>query len=418
MGERQTGPTDREMKKLMRLKRTARGAMAVMILCLVLVFVAMLLKDNLGLGIPEFVPAIPIILVLVMTPVYIHFQEKAKRQQAAMGGVRTPDEVAKEQEKERRRAEEVNRLVSTPGAVDRRLARLAGLYRFCQWNINVGLVGILLALVVILVHTFVIEISMSYLAVFAIALSLVLVIGMVGTFLVQKQQKKLSLHYTPEVLEAVLDRVELYDHKGSVDHGYLWEDFSYPEREWVGPCSDHVKGVLKGMPIEFSEFCFQYEHVTRDKDGSIKRETRTSFNGMMVVCRHGFRLKNKVTLTQFTPFRHALRTESMDFNSVWSIREDAGQDAFYILTPHYMEKLMALSRDKWMKMGIQFRPNGTLLIVMRDVDFFEAETAKNVTELKEKLKNELLGLADTMERVGAATLEETAAQQEEGEGAT
>ena len=108
----------------------------------------------------------------------------------------------------------------------------------------------------------------------------------------------------------------------------------------------------------------------------------------------------------------------MDFNSVWSTREDAGQDAFYILTPHYMEKLIALDQDKWMKMGIQFQPNGTLLIVMRDVDFFEAETAKNVTELKEKLKNELLGLADTMERIGAVTLEEIAAQQEEGEGAT
>lgn len=43
--------------------------------------------------------------------------------------------------------------------------------------------------------------------------------------------------------------------------GYLWEDFSYPEREWVGPCSDHVRGVLKGMPLEFSEFCFQYSRT-------------------------------------------------------------------------------------------------------------------------------------------------------------
>ena len=94
----------------------------------------------------------------------------------------------------------------------------------------------------------------------------------------------------------------------------------------------------------------------------------------------------------------------MEFNSVWSVREDAGQDAFYILTPHYMEKLVALDRDKWMKMGIQFQPNGTLLIVMRDVDFFEAEESKSADELKEKLKNELLDLADTMERIGAATL--------------
>ena len=219
MRERQTEPTDQEMKKLMGMKRIARGAMGVMILCLVLVFVALLLK-NAGVDIADTAGVVLTVLLFAMALIYYHFHEKAKRQQAAMGVDRTPDEVAKEREKERKRVEEVNRLVSTPGAVDRRLARLAGLYRFCQWNINVGLVGILLALVVILVHTFVIEISMSYLAVFAIALSLVLVIGMVGTFLVQKQQKKLSLHYTPEVLEAVLDRVELYDHKGSVDHGY------------------------------------------------------------------------------------------------------------------------------------------------------------------------------------------------------
>ena len=52
------------------------------------------------------------------------------------------------------------------------------------------------------------------------------------------------------------------------------------------------------------------------------------------------------------------------------------------------------------------------------MDFFEVDEAKSTEELKEKLKNELLGLADTMERIGAVTLEEIAAQQEEGEGAT
>lgn len=276
----------------------------------------------------------------------------------------------------------------------------------------------LLAAVAALIHQFVTELPMPLVVVLAIVTSIFIVVGVLGSLWVKKKQKDLSLHYTPKVLEAVLDRVDLYDHRGSVDHGYLWEDFSFPRREWVGPCGDHVKGVLKGMPIEFSEFCFQYETVERDKDGKTTREVHTSFSGMMVISRHGFRLNNKVTLTQFSHFHHALGTESVDFNSAWSIREDAGQDAFYILTPHYMEKLMALSRDKWMKMGIQFRPDGTLLIVMQDVDFFEVDEAKSTEELKEKLKNELLGLADTMERIGAVTLEEIAAQQEEGEGAT
>ena len=276
----------------------------------------------------------------------------------------------------------------------------------------------LLAAVAALIHQFVTEVPTPLIMVLAIATSIFIVVGTFGGSWVKKKQKDLSLHYTPEVLEAVLDRLELYDHRGSVDHGYLWEDFSFPRREWVSPCADHVKGVLKGMPLEFSEFSFQYETVERDKDGKIKREVHTSFTGMMVVCRHGFRLENKVTLTQISPFSPALKTESEEFNRAWSVKEESGHDAFYILTPHCMEKLMALSRDKWMKMGIQFQPGGTLLIVMQDVDFFEAEESKSADELKEKLKNELLDLADTMERIGAATLEEIAAQQEEGEGAT
>ena len=414
MGERQTGPTDREMKKLMGMKRTARWSRAAMIASIVLLFGFPILCSALRIDIPGLVFVALFLLMFLMLIVSEITKGRAQRQQAAMGVSRTPDEL----EADRKKAEKVSRLAASPEAVDRRLARLAGLNRFCQWNLRAGVAGMLLAAVAALIHQFVTELPMPLVVVLAIVTSIFIVVGVLGSLWVKKKQKDLSLHYTPKVLEAVLDRVDLYDHRGSVDHGYLWEDFSFPRREWVGPCGGHVKGVLKGMPIEFSEFCFQYETVERDKDGKTTREVHTSFSGMMVVCRHGFRLNNKVTLTQFSHFHHALGTESVDFNSAWSIREDAGQDAFYILTPHYMEKLMALSRDKWMKMGIQFRPDGTLLIVMQDVDFFEVDEAKSTEELKEKLKNELLDLADTMERIGAATLEEIAAQQEEGEGAT
>ena len=414
MREKQTEPRDREMEKLMQLKRAARWTQVGLVVSIILLFGLPILSVELELGLPTAVFPLLFLLVFVMLIVSELAKGRAKKKQAAMGVSRTPDEL----EADRKKAEKVSRLAASPEAVDRRLARLAGLNRFCQWNLRAGVAGMLLAAVAALIHQFVTELPIPLVVVLAIVTSIFIVVGVLGSLWVKKKQKDLSLHYTPKVLEAVLDRVDLYDHRGSVDHGYLWEDFSFPRREWVGPCGDHVKGVLKGMPIEFSEFCFQYETVERDKDGKTTREVHTSFSGMMVVCRHGFRLKNKVTLTQFSHFHHALGTESVDFNSAWSIREDAGQDAFYILTPHYMEKLMALSRDKWMKVGIQFRPDGTLLIVMQDVDFFEVDEAKSTEELKEKLKNDLLDLANTMERVGAATLEETAAQQEEGEGAT
>ena len=88
MRERQTEPTDQEMKKLMGMKRIARGAMVVMILCLVLVFVALLLK-NAGVDIADTAGVVLTVLLFAMALIYYHFHEKAKRQQAAMGVDRT-----------------------------------------------------------------------------------------------------------------------------------------------------------------------------------------------------------------------------------------------------------------------------------------------------------------------------------------
>ena len=275
MCEKQTEPRDREMEKLMQLKRAARWTQVGLVVSIILLFGLPILSVELELGLPTAVFPLLFLLVFVMLIVSELAKGRAKKKQAAMGVSRTPDEL----EADRKKAEKVSRLAASPEAVDRRLARLAGLNRFCQWNLRAGVAGMLLAAVAALIHQFVTELPIPLVVVLAIVTSIFIVVGVLGSLWVKKKQKDLSLHYTPKVLEAVLDRVDLYDHRGSVDHGYLWEDFSFPRREWVGPCGDHVKGVLKGMPIEFSEFCFQYETVERDKDGKTTREVHTSFSG-------------------------------------------------------------------------------------------------------------------------------------------
>lgn len=396
MGERQTGPRDREMEKLMQLKCAARWSRAAMIASIVLLFGFPILCSALRIDIPGLVFVALFLLMFLMLIVSEITKGRAQRQQAAMGVSRTPDEL----EADRKKAEKVSRLAASPEAADRRLARLAGLNRFCQWNLRAGVAGMLLAAVAALIHQFVTELPMPLVVVLAIVTSIFIVVGMLGGLWVKKKQKDLSLHYTPKVLEAVLDRVDLYDHRGSVDHGYLWEDFSYPGREWVGPCSDHVKGVLKGMPIEFSEFCFQYETVERDKDGKTTREVHTSFSGMMVISRHGFRLNNKVTLTQFSHFHHALGTESVDFNSAWSIREDAGQDAFYILTPHMMEHILTMDQRAGGDIYLRFLKEGKVHVAVHSRrDHFEAGSLEyvKVSELLQRFRDEIRYVTDLID---------------------
>ena len=104
MGERQTGPTDREMKKLMGMKRTARWSRAAMIASIVLLFGFPILCSALRIDIPGLVFVALFLLMFLMLIVSEITKGRAQRQQAAMGVSRTPDEL----EADRKKAEKVS----------------------------------------------------------------------------------------------------------------------------------------------------------------------------------------------------------------------------------------------------------------------------------------------------------------------
>ena len=114
-------------------------------------------------------------------------------------------------------------------------------------------------------------------------------------------QKQIANNYARIVLDRLMDRLDTFDHGKHVDKYYLNQDFGFPRYDCTGFCGDYVRGVLRGVPMEFCEFELQEEHVTEDSDGDTDVSYETVFYGIIVVCRHGLALSDAKTPTKPIP---------------------------------------------------------------------------------------------------------------------
>ena len=216
---------------------------------------------------------------------------------------------------------------------------------------------------------------------------------------VGEAQKHIANNYAQSVLGRVMDRLDTFDHGKHVDKYYLNQDFGFPEYDCTGFCGDYVRGVLRGVPMEFCEFELQEEHVTGDSDGDTDVSYETVFYGVIVVCRHGLALSDAVVATQFKTYENAYNADSEAFYNAFSVRCASGQDAELALTPDYMQKLLELSAERGKRFAIRFLQDGTLLLVIKDMNLFEMGKSENTAQLIEKLENEMADFTNILDKL-------------------
>lgn len=216
---------------------------------------------------------------------------------------------------------------------------------------------------------------------------------------VVEAQKHIANNYAQSVLGRVMDRLDTFDHDKHVDKYYLNQDFGFPNYDRTGFCGDYVRGVLRGVPMEFCEFELQEEHVTEDSDGDKDVSYETVFYGVIVVCRHNLALSDAVVATQFKTYENAYNADSEAFYNAFSVRCTSEQDAKLALTPDYMQKLLELSAERGKRFAIRFLQDGTLLLVIKDMNLFEMGKSENTVQLVEKLEKEMedfINILDTL----------------------
>lgn len=233
----------------------------------------------------------------------------------------------------------------------------------------------------------------------ALAGFVLLVAGLVVKQKAGAAQKQIANNYARIVLDRLMDRLDTFDHGKHVDKYYLNQDFGFPEYDCTGFCGDYVRGVLRGVPMEFCEFELQEEHVTEDSDGDTDVSYETVFYGVIVVCRHNLALSDAVVATQFKTYENAYKADSEAFYDIFSVRCTSEQDAALALTPDYRQKLLELSAERGNRFAVRFLQDGTLLLVIKDLNLFEMGKSENTAQLVEKLEKEMedfINILDTL----------------------
>ena len=188
-------------------------------------------------------------------------------------------------------------------------------------------------------------------------------------------QKHIANNYAQSVLGRVMDRLDTFDHGKHVDKYYLNQDFGFPKYDCTGFCGDYVRGVLRGVPMEFCEFELQEKHVTEDTDGDTDVSYETVFYGVIVVCRHNLALSDAVVATQFKTYENAYNADSE------------------------AQKLLELSAERGKRFAIRFLQDGTLLLVIKDMNLFEMGKSENTVQLVEKLEKEMADFTNILDKL-------------------
>ena len=233
----------------------------------------------------------------------------------------------------------------------------------------------------------------------ALAGFVLLVAGLVVKQKAVAAQKQIANNYARIVLDRLMDRLDTFDHGKHVDKYYLNQDFGFPEYDCTGFCGDYVRGVLRGVPMEFCEFELQEEHVTEDSDGATDVSYETVFYGVIVVCHHNLALSDAVVATQFKTYENAYKADSEAFYDTFSVRCASEQDAALALTPDYRQKLLELSAERGKRFVIRFLQDGTLLLVIKDMNLFEMGKSENTVQLVEKLEKEMADFTNILDKL-------------------
>ena len=237
--------------------------------------------------------------------------------------------------------------------------------------------------------------------IFLVSSIAMIAVGALIKFIMGKLAKRVAVNYTPEALKKVLDRVDEYAHKKGIDDSYIYSSSGVlPSFDRISDKRDYVKGVLRGIPVEFSEFTLQQEEEERDEDGNIKTTYSTVYSGVMLIAKHGLELKQDIMISQIVGnLFGGLKTESIVFNKQFDIHAGDSHDIFYFLTPHYMEKLLELSNDKGKIFAMTLLKDGKLLLSLKGKNYFEAKGVSDVNRLIQKIVDEMNELGDILERL-------------------
>lgn len=168
--------------------------------------------------------------------------------------------------------------------------------------------------------------------------------------------------------------------------------------------NDYVRGKYKEIPFESSDVRITETHTDSDGD----THTTTLFMGQWYIFdfNKSFKADLQVCDKRFTNARrgglfskqkfHKVELEDIDFNKKFRVYAESEMDAFYVLTPHTMERIKELKAKVKGKLLFCFIDDKIHIGVSSNKDMYEASIFKKVDldRAIEKTKEEISVITD------------------------
>lgn len=153
--------------------------------------------------------------------------------------------------------------------------------------------------------------------------------------------------------------------------------------------NDYISGTYKNIKFEQSDICIEEKHEERDSDGNKKEVWDTIFEGRVMV--FDFNKKFKSTMQVSTSYFSAtslpsnkqfynVKMEDIEFNKLFTIYAENEHDAFYILTPHFMQKIKDITRELNCGVMFGFIDSRLYIAINNNEDSFEYNVFKPINE--------------------------------------
>ena len=149
---------------------------------------------------------------------------------------------------------------------------------------------------------------------------------------------------------------------------------------------DYITGMYHEHQIEFSDILLEKEY-TNNKD---EKRTDTIFEGHWITCRLAKKLPAIIRLSEGAGKGNA-ETENVAFNNKYKIYTDDLHYMFYVLTPHFMEYIIAADEAANAKTYFYFADDMVHIAVHNRGNVFEIKNAdKNNPKIaRERVKSEM-----------------------------
>ena len=153
--------------------------------------------------------------------------------------------------------------------------------------------------------------------------------------------------------------------------------------------NDYIYGTYKNVKFEQSDIHIQKKYEEEDKDGNKIITWETIFEGRYMIFdfNKNFKANVQVISNNFTKssLPHSknnkkVKLEDIEFNKMFKIYSEIEHDAFYILTPHFMEKIKKLYKELDAPIKLTFMENKLHVAVNNGDDSFEYNVLNPINE--------------------------------------